>query len=364
MTGGTSGHIGGVERQTTLTARWLVGRGYPVTLVTWDEGQPDEVVIDGVCVVKMCRREAGVPGLRFFHPRWTHLNRALRRADADLYYQNCAEYVTGQVALWCRRRGRRFVYSVANDPDVDPNLPDLTKARERVLYRYGLRHADRVIVQTRRQQETLRKGFGLDSIVIPMPCPGLASDVQRQPRTQMPDDAPVLWMARICRQKRPDRLLDLAERCPDLHFDLVGPSGQDAYSQGVLRRADRIANVTVHGGVARNRVREFYHRALCLCCTSDFEGFPNTFLEAWSLGLPVVSTFDPDGLIAERGLGAAADDVPGLIAGIRSLRTSPEHWQRASENGRRYFRENHTVESVLPRFERVFLDCLNGAPNR
>ena len=28
-----------------------------------------------------------------------------RRADADVYYHNCAEYVTGQVALWSRRVG-------------------------------------------------------------------------------------------------------------------------------------------------------------------------------------------------------------------------------------------------------------------
>ena len=39
MTGGATGHIGGVERQTTMLARWLARRDHEVTLLTWDEGQ-------------------------------------------------------------------------------------------------------------------------------------------------------------------------------------------------------------------------------------------------------------------------------------------------------------------------------------
>ena len=38
ISGGTIGFIGGVERQTSLLARWLVGRGHKVSFLTWDEG--------------------------------------------------------------------------------------------------------------------------------------------------------------------------------------------------------------------------------------------------------------------------------------------------------------------------------------
>ena len=122
LSGGRTGHVGGVERQTTLLARWLTTRGYRVSMITWDEGQPDDQLIDGIRVIKVCRSDAGLPVLRFVYPRWTSLVRALRKADADVYYQNCGEYVTGQVATWCRRHGRRFVYSIASDPDCDAAL--------------------------------------------------------------------------------------------------------------------------------------------------------------------------------------------------------------------------------------------------
>ena len=106
VAGGASGMIGGIERQQSLMAKWLAKRGHRVSMITWDEGQEDGVEIDGVRVFKVCRRDSGTPGLRFFWPRWTSLCAAMSRADADVYYQNCGEYVTGQVAMWCRRNHR------------------------------------------------------------------------------------------------------------------------------------------------------------------------------------------------------------------------------------------------------------------
>lgn len=353
MVGGAAGHIGGVERQTTLMARWLAARGHRVDIVTWDEGQRDGSEIDGVRVLKLCRRDAGLPGLRFFHPRWSSLNSALRRADARVYYQNCGEYVTGQVALWARRHQRRFVYSVALDADCDPQLPAMRTRRERLLYRYGLRHAHRIIVQTETQRSLLRSGFGLDSIVLPMPSPGPAEDriPPSPPRPKL-----VLWVGRITEQKRPDLLLDLATLCPDVHFDLVGPSDGGSYAAAVLERAKAVANVTLHGKVAREAVSLFYQRAACLCSTSSFEGFPNTFLEAWAEGLPVVATVDPDDLIRKRSLGRVALTMPAAAAAIHELLASPALWREASSNARRYYLENHAVEVAMPRFERVFLE--------
>lgn len=358
MFGGNQGYIGGVERQTSLMARWLAAQGYRVSLVTWDEGQADEEMVDGVRVIKVCSRNSGVPGLRFFHPRWTSLNRALQRADADVYYHNCAEYVTGQIALWCRRGGKKFVYSAASDLDCTPGLPDIKKWRVRVLYRYGLLHADRIVVQTRKQQGMLRDGFGLESTVLPMPCPGPSSSEYQAPVPPRQDSCRVLWVGRICPDKSPERLLELARLCPGVHFDVVGPADGSECAKNICARARTLPNLTLHGAMPRARMPEFYTRAACLCCTSVLEGFPNTFLEAWSYGLPVVSTFDPDRLIADRQLGVAAGDATGLAAGIQRLIQSSDEWRQISTRARRYYLENHTMDAVIPRFVEVFLEAL------
>jgi len=358
LSGGYCGHIGGVEWQTSLMAKWFAGRGYPVSILTWDEGQEDGVEIDGVRVFKMCRKEAGIKGLRFFWPTWTSVVGAMKRADADIYYQNCGEYTTGQVALWCRRHNRRFVYSVASDPDCDARLPEMHRVHERALYRYGLRHADQVIVQTHQQQKMLYAGFRRDSVMIPMPCPGPSQEEYSRHDQERNGSQRVLWIGRICLVKRPDRLLDLAETCPDVRFDFVGPADGTEYSRGICERAKALENVTVHGPAAREYVSHFYRQAAIVCCTSDFEGFPNTFLEAWSWGVPIVSTFDPDGLIAEKGLGRVGRDVAELAAGIRTLLDEPNQWRAASRPARLYYAENHAMDVAMVRFERVFREAV------
>jgi glycosyltransferase involved in cell wall biosynthesis len=359
LKGGCNGHIGGAERQQAMIAKWLAKGGWRVSMVTWDEGQPQDEVVDGVRVIKMCRQDAGIKGVRFLHPKWTSLVHALRAADADVYYQNCGGYETGQVALWCRNNGRRFVYSVASDPDCDPRLPAMRSLRDRILYRYGVRHADCVIVQTLRQQETLRRGFGVSARVVPMPC-AVPSDGTDFPRVgSAAQEARVLWVGRVCEVKRPDILLEVARACPGVPFDLVGPSSDAEYCRGIMERASQVPNITAHGRVPC--VWDYYAQAASLLCTSDYEGFPNTFLEAWSQGLPVVSTFDPDDLIARRELGLVAGDVTGLAAAIRRLLTSPDLYRRLSHNARQYYLQNHTVEIAMPRFEQVFLDVLHAS---
>jgi glycosyltransferase involved in cell wall biosynthesis len=338
LTGRASGHSGGVERQSSLWARWFAGRGHDVRLVTWDAGQEAGTRVAGVSVLKLCRKDEGMPGLRFFHPRWTSLVRALDRADADVYHYMSHDAVLGQLALWCRRNHRALTYYVSS------------------------RTADRVMVQTRWQQSMLREHFRVDSTPLPMPCeepvpaPSEPSEMRHEAGTR------VLWVGRYSKEKRLEWLFDLARTCPDLHFDVAGAANEsDAYAEALTRQGRSLPNVTLHGRVSDPAtLAGLYRKATVLCCTSAHEGFPNTFLEAWSHGVPVVTTFDPDGIVARLELGAAADDVSGLARGVRGLLESRDRLVRTSQNARRYYVENHRPASVLPTIERVFLDAACG----
>ena len=359
ITGGNQGSIGGVERQTSLMAKWLVERGHKVSLLTWVEGNADDEVIDGIHVIKICRQDAGLRGIRFFHPRWTGLITAMKRADADVYYQNCGEYITGQVAMWCKANNKKFLYSLANDADADPTFPIMHTFRDRCFYKYGLLNADEIIAQTNTQMNSLKKGFNLDSSIMPMPCPG-ADPSQYQSLEWYTDKPTILWAARIHESKRLEIFLQIAAELPEYNFVVGGsPSKENTYSQGLLDTMGQLDNVTYMGMVARVDMPKLYRSSTLFCCSSEYEGFPNTFLEAWSQGLPIVSTFDPDSLIQERKLGISAINKDELVVGIRKLCSDRELWQTHSTNARRYYQENHSIDHVMKRFENIFINLAN-----
>ena len=216
MRGGLAGHIGGAEHQTAMLARWLAGRGYQTSLLTWDEAQSDKTVIDGVTVLGICGANAGIPGLRFLHPRTTGLFAAMWRANADVYYHNSAEYITGLAAAWCQWQGRAFIYSVASDVACDRTLPVMSALRDRTLYRYGLRHASKIIVQTDRQRDLLKTSFGLDAVQLAMPCRLPVGESRAG--NAAPPSTRVVWVGRIDKMKRLEWLLDIAEKMPDAGF--------------------------------------------------------------------------------------------------------------------------------------------------
>ena len=361
FTNSASGHIGGVEIQTSRMAKWLAKQGHEVKLIIWGiEGESGQhKKIDGVDIIQMCHADDGLPVLRFFYPRWTSLVHALREANADIYYHNCAEYVTGQIAHWCKRNYKKFIYSVASDLDCVMGLPQFNTLSEKYLYIYGLKSSDLVIAQTDKQKIMLMNNYGLDAKIIPMPCPG-PDDLQYS-KIQAANRKTILWVGRISEEKRLEWFLDIAEALPDFDFVVLGkPNDMDSvYYLDLCDNASRLSNVNMVGAVKYTEMSEYYASSSLLCCTSVFEGFPNTFLEAWSYGVPVLSTVDPDNVITQNGLGYEASTKEEFVEYINLLMKDESLWEKCSEQSRQYYLEHHQVDGVMSLFEKTFVDIEN-----
>src|SRR3954469_20413651 len=90
--------VGGAEVQQAILARLFASDGYRVSMICLDFGQPPRVSIDGVEVLRLYRMKAGIPVLRFLHPRLTTMWRRLAEANADVYYCRSASMWVGVVA--------------------------------------------------------------------------------------------------------------------------------------------------------------------------------------------------------------------------------------------------------------------------
>jgi glycosyltransferase involved in cell wall biosynthesis len=350
-------YLGGIETQLPLLAKGLQREGYEVSLITYDHGQPDGEVFEGVKVLKAYSPTGGIRRLRWFW-RVARLWRAMKIADADIYLQMGAGDETGMVALGRRfksARSRHFVYCLAHDADCEGPFGASRFAMQTLLYRYGIGRADLVISQTQTQQKNLKASMGFPSLIIQMaatptdgPCGG-------------PDCAnQILWVGRIVPEKRPHWMLDVARRCPDITFHMAGSANTSSeYAAKVLADAKTIPNVRMHGSLARPQLNKLFQSCSLLCCTSTTEGFPTTFLEVWSCGMPIVTTFDPDDVIARHGLGKVVTSLDELVSQIQSLPKS-EAYPRMSSAARNYYLENQTVEAVARRFHRAFVDLMAG----
>jgi glycosyltransferase involved in cell wall biosynthesis len=324
--------VGGAELQQTLLAKALVARGYDVSMVVADYGQPDGAVWDGIKTYKAYRPDAGIPVLRFVHPRWTGVWSAMKRAAADVYYTSCAGALLGQVTLFARAHGARVIFRVASNSDCDPASLLIRFWRDKRLYRYGLRRADLVLSQTPEQQQALLKNFRRESRV----APSLTDTAGRRPQFAERDS--VLWVGNIRALKRPELLLEAAGKLPHLEFHIIGgpmPGSESLYAT-VRAQASKLANVRFHGPVPYHEVGEFYERARVFVGTSEIEGFPNTYLQAWSRGTPVVAFLDPEQLIARNGMGRAVTSVSELCEAIATLNGDARAWEAASQRSREY----------------------------
>ncbi len=342
--------VGGAEVQQSMIAPALARRGYRVSMVCIDYGQPDQAVVDGVTVYKIHKPDEGIPVLRFLHPRLTSLWSALKRIDADIYYQRTAAIATAVVAKFCAMHGKHSIYAGASDVDFVPGEEDIRFARDRKIFGWGVRHVDQVIVQNDVQMRTLRDHYGRTGIHIPScftPPPGAHAD----------RNGYVLWAATIRPSKRPEIVLELARRLPQYRFVMIGgpdPGRRAAeYMRSVAEAAARLPNVEFKGFVPFAAADRYFDGARLFVNTSLYEGFPNTFLQSWSRGVPSVGFVDTGSRHGGRPVYEIVKDVDDASWKIERLMRDDLLWREASQRVIGHFAERHSVDAIIDMYERV-----------
>lgn len=353
--------VGGMEVQLGILARAFVQAGFRVSVVTKDFGQADETVVDGITVYRSHKPTGGLPVLRFFHPRLTSWWRALKRADADIYLQRSADFLTGVTGLFARLHGRRFIYSGASDLDFKRDetwklFRRRMGRRDQWLYEVGLRLAHGIVAQHEGQAADCAKWHGRTATRIPN-CYACEPTATPQAKDL------VLWVATVKPLKRPELFLQLALDLPQLRFRLVGGPGKEweygAY-ESAKQAAAEMSNVEFTGFVPYAEVGTQFDQARIFVNTSDFEGFPNTFLQAWARGIPTVSFFDCGARLDGRPVGFVCRDLAEMRDTVRRLGEDEQLWEAESRRARTYFESNHSVGEAVQRYDHLFQSILDS----
>lgn len=342
--------MGGAEYQTKLLCDAIVQRGG--SDVVWiSRSVSGEFEPEGYRVVRLNGGEKRRGRSHVFFAK-TLLD-ALKAEAPDAIYQQNGTAFTGVAAYYARHTKCRMVWHVASDSEVIKrpwSMGDLLRpfARvEKLFLEYGVRNAHRIVVQTHCQNRLLQTHYGRKADL-------LVRNFHPLPTEPIEKSGPttVLWIANLKQLKQPDVFLRLAQPYLGSHiarFVMIGRPSTDAAMMGRVREFER-ANPQFQylGELGQSEVNSFLATSHLLINTSEFEGFSNTFIQAWMRAVPVLSlNADPDGLLRERGLGyCAGGDEEALAGEMARLLRDPVRLRAIGEAGRAYALAEHTEANM------------------
>jgi glycosyltransferase involved in cell wall biosynthesis len=349
--------VGGAQLQQVTIARKLVERGYRVSMICHDCGQESLTWVDGITVLRAFGPKSGLPILRFLWPRIYSVWHCMKRANADVYYQRAAAVWTGIMVLFCRLNRKKSIFAAAGNPDLEPNTPRVEYARDRYIYEYGLRHVDRIFVQNEEQAALCRHNYQRHGSIVPN-CLVPFGTVTANARGH------VLWISTIRTIKRPEIFLDLARSISQVRFRMVGgasPIEKELFEK-IRLEAQSISNLEFVGFVPHTEIERQFDGASVLVNTSSSEGFPNSFLEAWSSGIPTVAFVDSGARINGESVGATVKSMQEMKEELMRLVTDDTYRDSTVSRCLEYVGRNHSVEHVVGVIEKHLFELQDGAP--
>jgi glycosyltransferase involved in cell wall biosynthesis len=112
-----------------------------------------------------------------------------------------------------------------------------------------------------------------------------------------------------------------------------------------MRRIAQTPNLEYLGELSIDGVNQRMVRAAMHVNTSSFEGFPNTFIQAWASGAVVATiSVDPDEETMEKlGIGVCAGSFAGLKDTVDQLARSPVKRREIARQAFAFAQANHSL---------------------
>lgn len=356
---------GGAERVVTNLANRFAAEGYQVFVATeWTD--EDEFVLDE-------RVHRIHVGLREGDEKRNRLSRYLRRIR---YLEEFMEEYRPDVvvafarlalfrALMAKKKTRIPVVVCVR---IDPRS-EYRGVRNFFQIKKYMKTADGAVFQTKDAEDYFRKDLTCSSTIILNPITpkylGLPPVKER--------NKTIVNAARLVAFKNQVLLVRafsiVHEKHPDYDLKIYGPDSGDGTREKILQRiAECHLEGVVHLMGNSDALEKELPQAALFAYSSDYEGLPNSLLEAMAMGLPCVSTDCPCGgpgtLIqnGENGLLVPVGDADALAGGMLALIENPD---RAAELGRKAAKiaEIASTDRVFEAWQDYLLRVMAGQRN-
>ena len=218
---------------------------------------------------------------------------------------------------------------------------------EQKLLEYGIKNADDIVVQTQQQYDLLQKSYGrLPTALVRNFHPTPKWLAMRRGRIK------VVWVANLKKLKQPELFVrltkDLSE-FKDVQFIMVGGRAEnEKWCEHILHEIGKQKNLSYVGAKPQEYVNSLMEESHILVNTSLYEGFSNTFIQAWMRKMAVVSLHvNPDGLFTDNRFGIHCEDsYDKLRRSVARLISEPGQIERIGQRAEKYALEVHSLNNL------------------
>lgn len=359
---------GGAEVQAWLLAKELARRGYLVYYIcesVYNKAGQKECC-DGVTIhwIRHYRYFAWLNSYRYYG--------ALSSIQPDWVIQRMSSYVTGIIGFFVKKHQKRFAWICTDDSlpfrsvFVEKQIQDnLGKKRNLVknallltnafiydrLRHFGMKHVTIAFAQNAYQKQQLKMNFGVTAKYLrsghKLPCHSMTAKNRFELQK-------IIWVTHMGKHKQPRLFIELAKKYRHTGWEFImvgGHTGRDYLKNLTMDKPD---NLRCSGKLPFEEALTQFDNATVFINTStkDGEGFPNTFIQAWLRGLPVLSlNVNPDNVITEYQLGYFADgSFNRLCDQLRQLMTDEKQYIELSKHISSLARKRYSIENVANQF--------------
>jgi glycosyltransferase involved in cell wall biosynthesis len=279
--------------------------------------------------------------------------RFLSSTRPDWLYWRGASHLLGLLVQIAHVHGVQVIFAAAFDTDVQPRSALTARRRWWPLYAWGLSRTECLFVQHGGQLEDLPSRWKPKALIVRSIAYAHVTFTPHAGREPY-----VAWVGMLRQPKRPDLLIEIAKQSPQISYVVCGGATSHrsplGYSQHVIEQLRGLPNIMFRGQVSPEEAERVIAEASVLLCTSDKEGFPNTFLQAWSHGTPVVTLHaDPDSVIKGRELGVVTGTVDATVEQLQRLVASVQERNDIATRAREYVAYHHSEEMVVKAFDQA-----------
>lgn len=236
--------------------------------------------------------------------------------------------------------------------DYDEYYRPVGYAREYLPYCY--KYLDLVFSDNETFPKLLCKAYGYpESLFKILRVPPPLNMTYKERQTLSPPK--ILWAGRLDRQKRPDLLLEIAKKIPDVEFDIYG-SPTLTHEKEIIKGLKKQKNVTLLGSFSGAETLPFNIYTAFLY-TSQYDGMPNILIAAAYASIPIVaSCVGGIGELITEQTGYPIKNIENIsdyVNAIKAILDNPEEAENRAKKAREYILKNYTRELFFKNLKEI-----------